>query len=161
MRTGGTLRELAMKIEVSPDELERTAARFNTMARRGVDEEFHRGENPYDNYYGNPTLKNPNLAEVHKGPFYALRIVPGDLGTNGGILTDEHARVLTADGVHIAGLYATGNITASVMGESYAGPGATLGPTIAFGYIAANHAADSIQQHDASSVGGAPSTGIV
>jgi 3-oxosteroid 1-dehydrogenase len=144
MRGAETLRELAVRIGVDPDRLERTAARFNELARRGIDEDFHRGDNPYDNYYGDPTLPNPNLAPLRKGPYYAFRIVPGDLGTNGGLVTDEHARVLTESGRPIAGLYATGNVTASVMGESYAGPGATLGPTMAFGYVAANHVADRV-----------------
>jgi 3-oxosteroid 1-dehydrogenase len=146
MRAADTLRGLAEKIGVDPDRLEQTAARFNELARRGIDHDFGRGDNPYDNYYGDPTLRNPNLAELRKGPYYAFRIVPGDLGTNGGLVTDEHARVLEEKGEPIPGLYATGNVTASVMGESYAGPGATLGPAMAFGYVAANHLADHLEK---------------
>jgi 3-oxosteroid 1-dehydrogenase len=70
-------------------------------------------------------------------PYYAFRIVLGDLGTNGGLVTDEHARVLREDGSVIPGLYATGNTSAAVMGRTYAGAGATIGPAMAFGYIAA------------------------
>ena len=122
--------------------LSATVERFNGFARAGRDEDFHRGENAYDNYYGDPRLQNPNLAVVDRPPFYAFAIVPGDLGTKGGLVTDERARVLDAAGDPIAGLYATGNVTASVMGHSYAGPGATIAPAMTFGYIAANDLKD-------------------
>ena len=82
---------------------------------------------------------SPNFGPVHEPPYYAFRIVLGDLGTNGGLVTDEHARVLREDGSVIAGLYATGNTSAAVMGRTYAGAGATIGPAMAFGYIAAKH----------------------
>ena len=83
-----------------------------------------------------------NLAPLARPPFYAFTLVPGDLGTSGGLVTDEDARVLRDDGSPIAGLYATGNCSASVMGADYAGPGATIGPALTFGYVAARHAAD-------------------
>lgn len=136
-----SLAELATKIGLDPDALDKTVDRFNDFARTGVDEDFGRGESAYDNYYADPTIEpNPNLGPIDRGPFYALRIVPGDLGTCGGLTTDEHARVVESDGTVIEGLYAAGNSAATVMGEQYAGPGATLGPAMVFGYIAARHA---------------------
>ncbi len=134
---------LARETGVPPEELQRTAARFNSFARDHRDLDFHRGESAYDNYYGDSTLPNPNLAVVDKPPYYAFRIIPGDLGTNGGLVTDEHARVLREDGSVVGGLYATGNTAASVMGRSYAGAGATIGPSMTFGYVAARHMADA------------------
>ncbi|MFD1812689.1 FAD-binding protein [Rhodococcus gannanensis] len=136
-----TLRELAEKIGVPADKLTATIDRFNGFARNGKDEDFGRGDSAYDRYYGDPTMKNPNLDEIVKGPFYAIRCEAGDLGTKGGLVTDEDARVLREDGSAIAGLYATGNTTASVMGNEYAGAGATIGPSMVFGYLAAQHAA--------------------
>lgn len=136
-----TLRELAESIGVPADALERTIERFNGFARAGVDEDFHRGESAYDHYYGDPKLPNPNLDAITEGPFYAIRIEVGDLGTKGGLVCDEHSRVLRADASPIPGLYATGNASASVMGNDYAGAGATIGPAMVFGYIAARHAA--------------------
>ncbi|MET8419814.1 FAD-binding protein [Streptomyces sp. NPDC005134] len=141
VKSGRTWAELAREIDVPADELARTAERFNTFARQNVDEDFHRGESAYDNYYGDARLPNPNLAVVDKAPFYAFAIHPGDLGTNGGLVTDAEARVLRGDGSVISGLYATGNTAASVMGRSYAGAGATIGPSMTFGYIAAHHMA--------------------
>jgi 3-oxosteroid 1-dehydrogenase len=125
-------------IGVDPGALAKTVARFNEFARAGRDEEFGRGDSAYDRYYGDPRNRpNPNLAPLAKPPFYAARIVPGDLGTKGGLRTDERARVLRDDGSVIVGLYAAGNASASVMGHSYAGAGATIGPAMTFGYIAA------------------------
>ena len=95
----------------------------------------------YDNYYGDHTLPNPNLYPLSDPPYYAFRIVLGDLGTSGGLLTDEHARVLRTDGTVLPGLYAVGNTSAPVMGRSYAGAGATIGPAMTFGYVAAKHVA--------------------
>ena len=140
-RTGKTLDELAGKIGVPAENLKATAERFNQFARQGRDEDFRRGESSYDRYYGDPAYVNPNLAEVSKPPFYAFAITPGDLGTKGGLVTDEDARVLRKDGSVIAGLYATGNVSSAVMGNDYAGPGATIGPAMTFGYVAAHHVA--------------------
>ncbi|GLI27201.1 3-oxosteroid 1-dehydrogenase [Agromyces rhizosphaerae] len=138
-----TLDELAGKMGVDADRLRATVDRFNEMARRGVDEDFGRGRTVYDNYYGDPRVKpNPNLGPIEKGPFTAVQLVPGDLGTKGGLVTDEHARVLDESGAPIAGLYAAGNTTASVMGRTYPGPGSTIGPAAVFGYLAATHAAE-------------------
>ena len=134
----GALAALAEQIDVPADALRETIARFNGFAASGVDEDFHRGESAYDRYYGDPRNRpNPCLAPLAKPPFYAIRIVPGDLGTKGGLCTDPRARVLREDGTHIAGLYAAGNAAAPVMGRTYAGPGATLGPAMTFGYLAA------------------------
>ncbi|MBN6041452.1 3-oxosteroid 1-dehydrogenase [Amycolatopsis sp. 195334CR] len=133
-----TLRELAEATGLPADRLEATVARFNGFARDGVDQDFGRGKSAYDHYYGDPLNKpNPSLGPVDKAPYYAVRVVPGDLGTKGGLLTDTRARVLRADGSVIDGLYAAGNTSAAVMGHTYAGPGATIGPAMVFGYLAA------------------------
>ncbi|MBF6170025.1 FAD-binding protein [Nocardia blacklockiae] len=139
VKAANSWEELAAKIDVPPDRLRATAERFNELARKGHDDDFGRGDSVYDNYYGDPTLPNPNLYPIGKPPYYAFRLVPGDLGTSGGLRTDEHARVLRADDTPIPGLYATGNTSAAVMGRSYAGAGATIGPAMTFGYIAAQH----------------------
>ncbi len=144
-----TLAELAAQIEVPADALEATVERFNGFARSGIDEDFHRGESAYDKYYSDPTVKpNPSLHVIDQGPFYAVRIVPGDLGTKGGLVTDECARVLRADGSAIEGLYAAGNASAAVMGHTYAGPGATIGPALVFGYLAAEDIAGRATRAD-------------
>lgn len=133
-----TIEDLAEKIGVDPGALAATVTRFNGFARSGNDEDFHRGDSGYDKYYGDPTNKpNPSLGAIDHAPFYAIKIVPGDLGTKGGLRTDVDARVLRADGSVIPGLYAAGNTSSPVMGHTYAGPGATIGPAIAFGYLAA------------------------
>lgn len=144
IRQAGTLTELAAKIGVPPAALAATVERFNGFARAGRDEDFRRGDSAYDRYYGDPTVRpNPCLAPLEQGPFYAVEMVPGDLGTKGGLVTDEHARVLDSDDQPIPGLYAAGNNSASVMGNDYAGAGATIGPAMVFGYIAAGHLADN------------------
>ncbi|MGC2655464.1 MAG: FAD-binding protein [Mycobacterium sp.] len=129
--------ELATKIGVPAEALGDTAARFNELAGNGHDDDFNRGDSVYDNYYGDPTLPNPNLHPLGKPPYYAFQVILGDLGTSGGLRTDEHARVLRADETVVPGLYAVGNTSAAVMGRSYAGAGATIGPAMTFGYLAA------------------------
>jgi 3-oxosteroid 1-dehydrogenase len=137
-----SLAELAAQIGVTADGLAKTVDKFNEYARAGKDADFGRGDSAYDRYYGDPNCKpNPNLAPLAQPPYYAIKIVPGDLGTKGGLRTDERARVLRADGTVISGLYAAGNTSAMVMGRSYAGPGATIGPAMTFGYLAALDAA--------------------
>ena len=137
-----TLEELADKSGLPVAEFTKTVARFNGFARAGVDEDFHRGESAYDSYYGDPTNKpNPNLGELTHAPYYAAKMVPGDLGTKGGIRTDVHGRALRDDGSIIEGLYAAGNVSAPVMGHTYPGPGGTIGPAMTFGYLAALHIA--------------------
>ncbi|HET8561442.1 MAG TPA: 3-oxosteroid 1-dehydrogenase [Marmoricola sp.] len=138
IRKAATIEALAEQIEVPADALRATVDRFNGFAASGVDEDFHRGESAYDKYYSDPTVKpNPSLQRIDQAPFYAVQIVPGDLGTKGGLVTDERARVLRPDGSVIDGLYAAGNASAAVMGHTYAGPGATIGPALVFGYLAA------------------------
>ncbi len=138
-----SLAELAAKIGVDADGLLAQTARLNEMAAKGVDEDFHKGENVFDLYYGDPTHKpNPCLGSIEKGPFYALRVTPGELGTKGGLDADAKARVLREDGSVIEGLYAVGNCSAAVMGKTYAGPGSTLGPAMAFAYLAVEDIAE-------------------
>jgi len=136
-----TLAELAAKLGIPPGNLEATVERFNGFARNGKDEDFGRGDSPYDNYYGDHSLPNPNLDTMDRGPYYAIRIEAGDLGTKGGLVTTAQGQVQRPDGSLIAGLYATGNASASVMGNEYAGAGATIGPAMVFGYLAIEHAA--------------------
>jgi 3-oxosteroid 1-dehydrogenase len=133
--------ELARRIGVPAGRLSETARRFNELARKGHDDDFNRGDSVYDNYYGDPTLPNPNLYPLGDPPYYAFRIVLGDLGTSGGLRTDEYARVLRPDDTVVRGLYAVGNTAAPVMGRSYAGAGATIGPAMTFGFVAAKHIA--------------------
>ena len=137
-----TLAGLAAEIGVPADTLRATVDRFNRHAATGVDEDFGRGRSAYDRYYGDPRNQpNPCLGPLDQPPYYAIRIVPGDLGTKGGLRTDANARVLREDGTVIDGLYAAGNAAAPVMGRTYAGPGATIGPAMTFGYLAALDAA--------------------
>lgn len=144
MVKAGTLPQLASRIGVDRTALVATVNRFNRLCRSGVDQDFGRGNSAYDRYYGDPLIRpNPNLGPIEKGPFTAVKVVPGDLGTKGGVVTDESARVLREDGSVIAGLYAAGNASAAVMGRTYPGAGATLGPAAVFGYIAGRHLADA------------------
>jgi 3-oxosteroid 1-dehydrogenase len=131
---------LAGQIGVPASTLTATVSRFNGFAASGVDSDFHRGASAYDHYYTDPAVRpNSCLAPLSLPPFYAFKIVPGDLGTKGGMVTDDRARVLRADGSVIPGLFAAGNSSAAVMGHSYAGAGSTIGPAMTFGYIAANN----------------------
>jgi 3-oxosteroid 1-dehydrogenase len=135
--TASTLAELAGAVGLPADGLLATVEEFNSFARGGWDERFRRGESAYDRYYGDPRQRpNPCLAPLAVPPFHAVRIVPGDLGTKGGLRVDERFRVLRADNAPIPGLYAAGNVSASVMGRTYAGAGATIGPAITGGYVA-------------------------
>ncbi|MFI6364765.1 3-oxosteroid 1-dehydrogenase [Nocardia sp. NPDC050630] len=145
-----SLAELATKIGVPGENLAATVERFNKFAETGKDEDFGRGNSHYDRYYGDPTVKpNPCLAGLVQGPFYAAKIVPGDLGTKGGLVADTAGRVLREDGSIIEGLYASGNSATPVMGHTYAGPGATIGPAITFGYLAVLDIAERKKQQSA------------
>ncbi|SNT01674.1 3-oxosteroid 1-dehydrogenase [Sphingomonas laterariae] len=137
-----SLDALAAKIGVDAAGLKATVERMNGYAVTGKDLEFDKGGNVYDRYYGDPTnTPNPCLGPIVKAPFYALKLVPGDIGTKGGLQADEHARVLATGGAPIPGLYAIGNNSAALMGPSYPGPGSTLGPAMVMGFIAAGHIA--------------------
>jgi succinate dehydrogenase/fumarate reductase flavoprotein subunit len=139
---GKTLNHLAKQIGIDADSLAKTVERFNTMARRGKDDDFGRGENEYDRFFADDGIEpNGNLAPIERAPFYAIKVWPGDLGTKGGLLTDENACVIDTNGKPIEGLYAAGNTSASVMGRVYPGPGSTLAPALTFSYIAINHIA--------------------
>lgn len=129
-----TLAELAANAGISPGGLEATVTRFNSHARQGSDPDFHRGEGAYDRFMGDPRLGA--VAPLESGPFYACALFPSDVGTCGGLLTDERARVLTEAGTAIPGLYAAGNVTASVMGRRYLGAGSSIAPAMVFGYLA-------------------------
>ncbi len=143
LKKANTLEELAGQCGIDPEGLVHEIEHFNKNARRGVDPDFHRGELSIDRFYGDPNVKpNPCLSPVDKPPFYGINIYPGDLGTKGGLRFDTEARVLRADDTPIEGLYATGNCTASIMGDSYPGAGGTIGPAMTFGYRAARHAAN-------------------
>jgi 3-oxosteroid 1-dehydrogenase len=145
-----TIEDLAARCGLDPVALRETVDRFNAFAHAGIDEDFGRGNQPYDNYWGDPTHKpNPNLGVIDHPPYLATKVYVGDLGTKGGLLTDEDARVLRADGSVIEGLYAAGNSSASVMGHGYPGPGATLGPAMTFAWLGARHAAARASNREA------------
>ncbi|GAD48245.1 3-ketosteroid delta(1)-dehydrogenase [Caenibius tardaugens NBRC 16725] len=140
---GETLEELAGKCGIDAAGLVATVTRVNSMAAAGgVDADFDRGDNVYDEYYGDPAHRpNRSFGPVDAAPFYAVRYWPGDLSTKGGLMADAHARVLRADGSVIEGLYVAGNNAAPVMGRTYPGAGATIGPSMVFAWIAGHHAA--------------------
>jgi len=146
-----TLPELAAKLGIDARALTETVERYDRHAQRGEDPEFGRGSNPYSRNLGDPDVRpNPCVGPVGKGPYYALRMYPGSIGTARGIVTDGDARVLDAAGRPVEGLYACGNDMNSVMGGSYPGPGITLGPALTFGYAAAMHIA-KVSAQEASS----------
>jgi 3-oxosteroid 1-dehydrogenase len=141
LRRGDTLAALAAACGIDGAQLSATVTRFNGFVRQGRDEDFQRGDAPYDHWVGDPLHAPSNtLGAIEEGPFYAVQLYPGDVGTFGGLVTDGHARVLRADGAAIPGLYATGTSTASVMGGAEPGPGGSIGPSFTWGYIAAHHA---------------------
>ena len=135
-----TLPLLAAKIGLNANTLTQTIARFNGYARAGVDEDFGRGNNAFDNYYSDPAVKpNSNLGQLTTAPYYAIRFYPGDIGTKGGLVTDIDGQVLKEDDSVIDGLYCIGINSASVMGPAYPGAGSTLGPAMTFGLRAVAH----------------------
>ena len=142
LKRADTIRELAAQCGLDADALEATVERFNGFARAGKDLDFGRGDTDYDRHWADPNHKpNPSLGEIRHGPFWAAVLRPGDLGTNGGLKTDQWARVLDAADRPIEGLYAAGNSAGSPFGRSYPGAGATIAAASTFGYIAAGHAA--------------------
>ena len=141
LKKSDTLEGLAAQLDIDPVGLTKTVEKMNEYARTGKDPDFQRGETVFDRYYGDEKVEpNPCLAPIAKPPFYGIEAYPGELGTKGGLATDASARVLRETGDPIPGLYAIGNCSASVMGHSYPGAGATLGPATTFGYLAARHA---------------------
>ncbi len=134
---GNTVAELAERIGVKPAVLEATVKSFNANAQRGEDPDFGKGSKAYNRYQGDALVTpNPCLAPLEAGPYYAIKLVVGDIGTFAGLQTDEKTRVLNGAGQPIKGLYAVGNDAASIMGGNYPGAGITLGPALTFGYVA-------------------------
>jgi len=144
MKNADTIEDLARVCGIDPEGLKAQVARFNGFCETGEDLEFRRGARVYDNSRGDPSHKpNPNLGAIAEGPFYAVAAYPGDVGTAGGVVTDQYGRVLRDDGRVIGGLYAIGNSTASVFGRVYPGAGASIAASFTFGYLAALHSAQS------------------
>lgn len=147
---GDTLEALAAKAGIDAKTFTGTVAQFNATAQQGHDAAFGKGSKAYNRYQGDAMHgPNPCVAPLENGPFYAIKMVIGDLGTYAGIVTDENARAIDAEGRVIPGLYAAGNDMASIMGGNYPGAGITLGPALTFGYIAGRHLADSAAKRDA------------
>lgn len=142
VRRAATIAELAGEIGLPADELARTIQRFNRYAANGLDPDFGRGQSAYNDCLGDPGYRpNAAIGPLDTAPYYATRVLPSDVGTCGGVLTNEHAQVLDQQDRVIAGLYATGNTTATVMGRTYPGAGASIASSMVFGYVAARHAA--------------------
>jgi 3-oxosteroid 1-dehydrogenase len=145
IKQAATIEDLARLTGLDPQALVGTVSHFNVGAAAGNDPDFGRGVSAYNRHLGDPGYKpNPALGPVADPPFYALPIYPGDVGTMGGVVCDEHARVLDHDNQPIPGLYAAGNMAASVFGRTYPGAGASIANTTVFGYIAARHMAASV-----------------
>jgi 3-oxosteroid 1-dehydrogenase len=144
LRKADTIEQLAAELGIDPAALRATVDRFNGFVAGNRDEDFHRGDRAYDRWLGDPFHKpSETLGAISEGPFHAVKVLPGDVGTFGGVVTDAHARVLAEDGAPIPGLYATGVSTASVMGRAYPGAGSSIGPSFVWGYVAAKHAANA------------------
>lgn len=142
IKRADTVAALARQIDLPATELEQTVRRFNEFAAQGLDPDFGRGQSAYNDCLGDPGHRpNAALGPLASAPYYATRVFPGDVGTCGGLITNEHAQVLDEDDRVIEGLYATGNITATVMGRNYLGAGGSIANTMIFGYVAARHAA--------------------
>jgi 3-oxosteroid 1-dehydrogenase len=145
--SAGSIEELAGKLGLPSQTLADTVKRFNTYVEGGHDPEFGRGNSEFDTYWGDPNIPTgqieATLGTVGTPPFYAVEVYSGTLGTKGGPQTDENGQVLDLDGEPLPGLYAAGNVMASVMGMTYGGGGGTLGPAMTFGYLAGRHATTS------------------
>jgi 3-oxosteroid 1-dehydrogenase len=141
LKQAWTLKDLACMCGIDPVGLSETVATFNEHAAQGIDPDYGRGESAYNRALGDPNHSvHSCLGPINEPPYYAVQVVPGDIGTCGGLVTDEHGQVLSQDDRPIEGLYATGNGTATVMGRHYLGPGASIANTMVFGYLAARHA---------------------
>jgi 3-oxosteroid 1-dehydrogenase len=137
LQRADSLAELAERCGIDADGLVEQVERFNRGAERGIDPEFGRGASAYNRAMGDPGRRpNPSLGPLARAPFHAVQVVPSDIGTCGGLVTDADARVLGHDGAPIPGLFAAGNITATVMGRHYLGAGASIANTMVFGYRA-------------------------
>ena len=143
LKRGRTLAALATECGINASALTVTVARYNSQTAAGVDADFHKGETAYNRIQGDAKHGGPNpcMAPIEQAPFYAVRVVPGSLGTFAGLVTDNNAQVLDSSGMPIGGLYACGNDMNSIMGGHYPSGGITLGPAMTFGYLAARHAA--------------------
>ncbi|GLR67460.1 3-oxosteroid 1-dehydrogenase [Acidocella aquatica] len=141
LKKADMLEELADMVQIEPAALQATVERFNGFVAAGHDADFKRGDRAYDRWLGDPFHQpSASLGDIKEAPFYAMPVVPGDVGTYGGVVTDANARVLREDGSVIPGLYATGVSTASVMGRAYPGAGSSVGPSFVWGYVAGKHA---------------------
>ena len=141
LKRGESLEELAQACGIHAAGLKQTVVRLNAGAGQGIDEEFNKGADVYERFNGSRGhTPNPCVAPIEAAPFYAVKVVPGDIGSFVGLQTDEHARALDAQRRPIDGLYVAGNDAASFMGGTYPGAGITLGPAMIFGHIAAKHA---------------------
>ncbi len=142
VKRGDTIADLARQTGLPAEELARTIQRFNKFAAKGLDPDFGRGQSAYNDCLGDPGHRpNAAVGPLDRAPYYATRVFPADVGTCGGVITNEHAQVLDEQGRVIEGLYATGNTTATVMGRTYPGAGASIASSMVFGYVAARHAA--------------------
>ncbi|MBV8928218.1 MAG: FAD-binding protein [Mycobacteriaceae bacterium] len=142
VKRGDTVGELARQIEVPGEALARTIQRFNEFAAKGLDPDFGRGQSAYNDCLGDPGYRpNASVGPLDRPPYYATKVYPADVGTCGGVITNEYAQVLDEHDQVIEGLYATGNTTATVMGRTYLGAGGSIANTMVFGYVAARHAA--------------------
>lgn len=142
LQTGATIEALAKEMGVDPQQLKKTVATFNQNAALGVDPLFGKGSKAYNRYQGDGFHQpNPCVKAINQGPFYAVKIYPGDIGTYHGIPVDRHCRALNKAGVPVEGLFAVGNDATSIMGGNYPGAGITLGPALTFGYAVGKYLA--------------------
>jgi predicted oxidoreductase len=147
LQRGDTLAELAHACGIDGDRLQATVQRYNSLCKSGKDLDFGKGETPYNRIQGDAIratargLPNPCMGPIERGPFYAVKVVMGSLGTFAGLRTNAQAQVLDANQQPIAGLYAGGNDMNSLMGGNYPAGGITLGPAMTFGFIAGHHMA--------------------
>lgn len=153
IKCAGSLSQLAAICDIYSEGLIETVEQLNRGAALGEDPEFGKGTDPYQRFNGSiGHSPNPCVAPIAQAPFYAVRLVPGDIGTFIGLRTDAHARALDTSGQPVGGLYVVGNDAASFMGGTYPGAGITLGPALVFGHLAAKHIASNTQQPDSSAI---------
>jgi succinate dehydrogenase/fumarate reductase flavoprotein subunit len=147
VKTASSPEELANRIGVDPETLRATISRYNEQARRGVDEDFHRGHSELNRFNGDPQVRpNPCVAQIDASSLCAIEVLPAEIACSAGLSTDSDARVVDNDETGMPGLFACGNDMASIMGDSYPGPGTTLGPAIVFAYRAVERAAQDLSR---------------